>query len=112
MLGGSGELAAVDPHLVTSPLSDDTSYLICTDGLTDPVPDGVLTRTLRRHQDGRAVFALWPAAVEAGGPDNITLALVRACTEEGWCAPAPKRPAEFGVISGVAARVLTSAHRP
>ena len=81
VLGGSDEPAAVDPHLITSPLSDDTSYLICTDGLTDPVPADVLNQTLRQHEDGRAVFALWKAAVEAGGPDNITIALVRACTE-------------------------------
>jgi PPM family protein phosphatase len=79
-LGGSAELAAVDPHLVTAPLSADTSYLICTDGLTDCVPIGVLTEVLRQHRDGPAVFALWKAAVEAGGPDNITIALVRPGT--------------------------------
>ena len=27
--------------------------------------------------DGKAAFELWKAAIEAGGPDNITLALVR-----------------------------------
>jgi PPM family protein phosphatase len=80
VLGGSDQPAAVDPHLITSPLSEDTSYLICTDGLTDPVPAGVLTQTLREHHDGRAVVALWKAAVEAGGPDNITIVPVRACT--------------------------------
>ncbi len=79
-LGGSAELATVDPHLVTSPLSADTSYLICTDGLTDPVPAGVLDEVLGQHSDGRAVFALWQAAIEAGGPDNITIALVRPGT--------------------------------
>jgi serine/threonine protein phosphatase PrpC len=79
-LGGSDEPEAVDPHLVTSPLSEDTSYLICTDGLTDPVPAGMLGEALRRHEDGRAVFELWKAAVEAGGPDNITIALVRPGT--------------------------------
>jgi len=79
-LGGSDELEAVDPHLVTSPLSEDTSYLICTDGLTDAVPAGVLGEVLGQHEDGRAVFELWKAAVEAGGPDNITIALVRPGT--------------------------------
>ena len=79
-LGGDVEPAAVDPHLVTSPLSADTSYLICTDGLTDSVPTGVLTEVLSEHQDARALFALWKAAVEAGGPDNITIALVRPGT--------------------------------
>ncbi|HEX6521330.1 MAG TPA: protein phosphatase 2C domain-containing protein [Streptosporangiaceae bacterium] len=76
-LGGSDELTAVYPHLVTSPLSEDTGYLICTDGLTDPVPADVLNEVLRKHDDGRAVSELWKAAVEAGGPDNITIALVR-----------------------------------
>jgi len=77
-LGGSDELAAIEPHLTTSPLSADTSYLICTDGLTDPLPAGLLEELLGQHEDGRAVFELWQAAVEAGGPDNITIAFVRA----------------------------------
>jgi serine/threonine protein phosphatase PrpC len=80
VLGGGDELQLVDPHLTTSPLSADTSYLICTDGLTDPVPTDVLDEVLRQHQDGRAVFELWKAAVKAGGPDNITIALVRPGT--------------------------------
>jgi len=79
-LGGNDELAAVDPHVTASPLSEDASYLVCTDGLTDPVPAGVLGEVLRRHQDGRAVFELWKAAIEAGGPDNITMALARLGT--------------------------------
>jgi serine/threonine protein phosphatase PrpC len=76
-LGGSDEQAAVDPHLIKSPLSEDTSYLICTDGLTDPVPTDVIGQTLQEQEDGQALFTLWKAAIEAGGPDNITMALVR-----------------------------------
>jgi serine/threonine protein phosphatase PrpC len=76
-LGGHDELADIDPHLASTPLAPDTRYLICTDGLTDPVPAGVLEAVLGQHQDGRAVFELWKAAIEAGGPDNITMALVR-----------------------------------
>ena len=79
-LGGNDELELIDPHLVTSPLSEDTSYLMCTDGLTDPLPAGLLEQVLGQHEDGRAVFELWKAAVEAGGPDNITIALVRPGT--------------------------------
>ena len=76
-LGGHDEPADIDPHLATLPLAPDTSYLICTDGLTDAVPASVIEAVLGRHQDGRAVFELWKAAIEAGGPDNITMALVR-----------------------------------
>jgi serine/threonine protein phosphatase PrpC len=79
-LGGNDELAPVIPHVVSSPFSEDTSYLICTDGLTDPLPAGVLDEVLRQHEDSRALFELWKAAVEAGGPDNITIALVRPGT--------------------------------
>jgi PPM family protein phosphatase len=90
-IGGTDGVTAVDPHLITSPLSDDTSYLICTDGLTDPVPADVLGEVLRDHGDGRAVFELWRAAVEAGGPDNITIALVRAGAETSAVWAAAKR---------------------
>ena len=76
-LGGNDELAEIDPHLTATPLAADESYLVCTDGLTDPVPAGVIAQVLGQHQDGRAVFELWKAAIEAGGPDNITVALVR-----------------------------------
>jgi len=35
---------------------------------------------LRRHRDSQAVFELWKAAIEAGGSDNVTIALVRIGT--------------------------------
>lgn len=76
-LGGSRGFAAVTPHLTVAPLTVGDRYLICTDGLTDPVPEDVLDELLRSYDDGRAAFELWKAAIDAGGPDNITLALVR-----------------------------------
>lgn len=74
---GGNQHATVEPHVMSLPLSADTSYLICTDGLTDTVPADVLADVLRHHQDGRAAFELWKAAILAGGPDNITIALAR-----------------------------------
>jgi len=41
------------------------------------VSSSVLAQILHDHQDGRAAFELWKAAIEAGGPDNITLAVVQ-----------------------------------
>ncbi|WP_328398582.1 protein phosphatase 2C domain-containing protein [Streptomyces sp. NBC_00390] len=76
-LGGTHAFAAVTPHVSTVPLSVGDRYLVCTDGLTDPVPDEELEGLLRVHDDGKAAFELWRAAIEAGGPDNITLAVVR-----------------------------------
>lgn len=63
--------------MTTLPLSAGDRYLVCTDGLTDPVTEDELDSLLRVHNDGKAAFELWKAAIEAGGPDNITLAVVR-----------------------------------
>ncbi|MEV6793657.1 protein phosphatase 2C domain-containing protein [Streptomyces sp. NPDC051320] len=75
-LGGAPRFVGITPHVTTSPLAAGDRYLVCTDGLTDPVPEDELGDLLRSHDDGRAVFELWKAAIEAGGPDNITLALL------------------------------------
>ncbi|MEV5987627.1 PP2C family serine/threonine-protein phosphatase [Streptomyces sp. NPDC052051] len=76
-LGGTPTYRAVRPHVTTTPLSPGDRYLVCTDGVTDPLTTDVLDAVLREHDDGRAVFEVWKAAIEAGGPDNITLAVVR-----------------------------------
>ncbi|MFJ6384293.1 PP2C family protein-serine/threonine phosphatase [Kitasatospora sp. NPDC092039] len=82
-LGGSLGLTFVEPHVRAAPLAAGDRYLVCSDGLTDPVPEEELAGLLERssegadRSDGRASFELWKAAIEAGGPDNITLALVR-----------------------------------
>ncbi|MFE2285090.1 PP2C family protein-serine/threonine phosphatase [Streptomyces sp. NPDC059443] len=76
-LGGSRAQHVLTPHVATLPLVTGDRYLVCSDGLTDPVPDEAIEEVLRVHDDGKAAFELWRAAIEAGGPDNITLALVR-----------------------------------
>ncbi|MEV6957045.1 protein phosphatase 2C domain-containing protein [Streptomyces sp. NPDC051183] len=76
-LGGTRAFGAVTPHVAAFALSVGDRYLVCSDGLTDPLPDEEIECVLRVHDDGRAAFELWKAAIEAGGPDNITLALVR-----------------------------------
>jgi PPM family protein phosphatase len=76
-LGGQDSYAAVDAHLSSWPLPTDGCLLVCSDGLTDAVPSAVLAQLLHDHRDGRAAFELWKAAIEAGGPDNITLAVVQ-----------------------------------
>ncbi|MFJ5775345.1 PP2C family protein-serine/threonine phosphatase [Streptomyces sp. NPDC093094] len=76
-LGGTLALTTVTPHIGPAPLGPGDRYLVCSDGLTDPVPDDEIDRLLEEPEDGPAAFALWQAAIEAGGPDNITLALVR-----------------------------------
>ncbi|MFC7265111.1 PP2C family protein-serine/threonine phosphatase [Streptomyces lutosisoli] len=80
-LGGAPGYSAIHPHVTAASLSPGDRYLICTDGLTDPVTTDVLDEVMREHDDGRAAFELWKAAITAGGPDNITLAVVRVADE-------------------------------
>lgn len=80
-LGGSLGYRAVEPHVSTESMTPGERYLICSDGLTDPVPEDVLDEILQKHDDGRAAFELWKTAIEAGGPDNITVAVVRVADE-------------------------------
>jgi serine/threonine protein phosphatase PrpC len=80
-LGGTRVYRDVRAHVTAEPLSPGARYLICTDGLTDPVPPEELGEVMREPNDGRAAFLLWKAAIEAGGPDNITLAVVRIADE-------------------------------
>ncbi|MFF2937967.1 PP2C family protein-serine/threonine phosphatase [Streptomyces mirabilis] len=76
-LGGAPGYRPISPHVTAASLSPGDRYLICTDGLTDPVTPDEIDAVMREHDDGRAAFELWKAAIAAGGPDNITLAVVR-----------------------------------
>lgn len=76
-LGGSPGYRTISPHVTAAALSPGDRYLVCTDGLTDPLTTDVIEELLSDHDDGRAAFELWKAAIAAGGPDNITLAVVR-----------------------------------
>lgn len=75
-LGGAPRFTPITPHISTTPLTTGRRYLVCTDGLTDPVPEETIDEVLRAQDGGRAAFGLWKSAIEAGGPDNITLALI------------------------------------
>jgi PPM family protein phosphatase len=53
--------------------------LLCSDGLTEAVPDPQIAEILITNPDGNtACTALIDAANDAGGPDNITVVLLRA----------------------------------
>jgi PPM family protein phosphatase len=59
------------------------TILLCTDGLVGRLPNHDIRRILTDHPDlDTAADALVAAANAAGGPDNITVALVRFCSDE------------------------------
>ncbi|WP_441249537.1 PP2C family protein-serine/threonine phosphatase [Kitasatospora sp. McL0602] len=78
-LGGAPSFEPVHPHTGTEPYVPGSRWLICTDGLSDLVGVAEMELILAENSDDdvRAVKALWVAAMNAGGRDNITTLLVR-----------------------------------
>ena len=75
-MGGKPSHTAIDPHVSTLPVDLSSRYLVCTDGLSDAITDDAIASLLTEHSGLAAVVELWRAAMQAGGPDNITLAVV------------------------------------
>jgi protein phosphatase len=74
-----GMEARVEPDVGDEPLRRGDLYLFCTDGLAGKVPDAEIEALLAgdwASLDG-AAEALVEAALRAGGPDNVTVVLVR-----------------------------------
>lgn len=76
-VGGSCDYMPVEPHFHELPMEDKARFLLCTDGLTDMLSLSEIERIAGPIQRASAVVqALFTAAMEAGGRDNITIALV------------------------------------
>jgi serine/threonine protein phosphatase PrpC len=74
-LGGHGgeEMA---PHLLNEPLAPEARYLICSDGLTDLLDVPTIAMQLA-EDDGDTIEALFDAAMERGGDDNVSIIIAR-----------------------------------
>jgi serine/threonine protein phosphatase PrpC len=75
-IGGTAAERSIEPHLTSREPAVGDRYLICTDGLSDVVDEPKLGAALSGRGGGEAAYELWRAAMEAGGPDNITVAVV------------------------------------
>jgi serine/threonine protein phosphatase PrpC len=82
-LGGRFDLGTIEPHISSRPIAAPSRYLVCSDGLTDPVDEATITDIVRDHGGGEAAFKLWQAAIQAGAPDNVTVALVEIGDDQG-----------------------------
>ncbi|WP_447972693.1 Stp1/IreP family PP2C-type Ser/Thr phosphatase [Nitrospira sp. Kam-Ns4a] len=69
----------VEPDTLSLPLEPDDCLLLCTDGLTKMLEDSEILDTLEKASSApeRACRALVEAANRRGGPDNITVVVVR-----------------------------------
>ncbi|SDS68578.1 PP2C family protein-serine/threonine phosphatase [Corynebacterium timonense] len=63
----------VDPHLEMIPVRAGDRFLLCSDGLSDPVTADTIEETLRHGTPEAAAQRLIELALRSGGPDNITV---------------------------------------
>jgi PPM family protein phosphatase len=78
LLEAIGVQEKVGPDLIRARLQAGDTLLLCTDGLTGPLDDRQILEILDAHADPvRACRALTEAACAAGGPDNVTVAILR-----------------------------------
>ena len=77
---GSGKdvLPDVPEHPVL--LEDDDTLILCTDGLWSLVGEKELLRTVQANSPGECCRMLVDMALERGGPDNITVIILRILT--------------------------------
>ncbi|HTT63478.1 MAG TPA: protein phosphatase 2C domain-containing protein [Bryobacteraceae bacterium] len=78
---GSGEHAPDDADFIDIlriPFQSDCALLLCSDGLTDQVTSQKIRRAVESHATDpeAAIHELIDAANEAGGKDNVTVAIV------------------------------------
>ena len=74
----------VDVDTVVLPVEPGDRLLLCSDGLSDMVPEPGMLEILTSHQEDpeKAARALVVAALEAGGADNITVVVVDVREED------------------------------
>lgn len=78
-LGGSLLPIRIEPHVaIEPPLAAGETLLLCSDGLTDMVPDNIIRAALNKYSDPAMAFRnLAARAFEAGAHDNLSLVVAR-----------------------------------
>lgn len=79
-LGGERKIL-LEPHLFTVPLVVGERFLLCSDGLHDVVPETDIERMLAEDHETIAP-SLLAAALDAGGPDNVSLIVAEVVEAE------------------------------
>lgn len=81
-LGIPPEEFLIEPHLLEHiPVREGDVFLLCSDGLTDMLPDDAIREILTERKDEAPegiAQRLLEAALDRGGRDNVTAAVVKA----------------------------------
>jgi serine/threonine protein phosphatase PrpC len=76
-VGGSKDYHEIEPHFYLLPMTERARFILCTDGLTDMLAAKDLERVaISILNPAAAAHALFSAAMDAGGKDNITVLVV------------------------------------
>ncbi len=81
-IGGHPRDREVEPHVSTLGRTQHGVFLICSDGLSDVVEPDTIGTILRRNTGAKATYQLWRAAIDNGGPDNITIVVAELRTSD------------------------------
>lgn len=68
----------VEPDTATRAIQPGDTFLLCSDGLTDPLDDAALAAIMAANPVETLADALVSAALRAGGEDNVTVMVVSA----------------------------------
>lgn len=63
----------VEPNLELLPVQAGDRFMLCSDGLSDPVTHSTMETTLAEGTPKQAVTRLIELALRSGGPDNVTV---------------------------------------
>jgi protein phosphatase len=78
LLQALGVQQVISPETITTTVRAGDVLLLCSDGLTGPLDDDAILQIMLQHDDPmRCCRALTEAACAGGGPDNITVSVVR-----------------------------------
>lgn len=73
-IGASG---SVDPVTSTRPIEEEDIFILCSDGLTDPLTDTDLESIVQDTDIEELAFTLVDKAIAAGSEDNVTVVVVK-----------------------------------
>jgi serine/threonine protein phosphatase PrpC len=83
-LGAGGEVVADSPETPVTLESGDT-LILCTDGLWGLVQEPEILKVVEEHEAAAACSELVKMARERGGPDNITVQILRLSANGSSC---------------------------
>ena len=115
----------VEPHLEIIDAQPGDRYLLCSDGLSDPVTHETIESTLAKGTPSEAAQRLIELALRSGGPDNVTVVIADVVDTAAKDAPElPQKSALAGALAlidepshpdtaaGRAAKLVRSQNRP